>query len=507
MLSTETGDSIKLKLYNNFWFKVETNNRDYLDALKEYFSSYVPGYFFMPKFRAGVWNGKLSIFDSVNKSLPYGLLIDFLKFHKKEYSEFSLEIDLELKAKFAGTKDIQWNWNLKYEPRYYQEDIVKKCIQHRSCLVESCTRSGKSLAISLLIKHLYENKLAKKFLLVVPRVDLVNQFKNDMIDYGMSANDIGCVWADEKDFDKLITISTWQSLQFIEERFKNEQLEEAKTLKAKRKVLKTFTSPFSVYDFIAIDEVHKSGTDGKLHWILQQCINATWRFGFTGTLPDDDLALWNVKSFIGPVVCSYKTEELRQKGYIANCVVNIITVHYKKKEFNGEEVSKESIFKLTKRINIIKEIVKKVPDKPIILLVDSIKKDGLFLEQAFKSDMEFMDRDIVFIRGSLKSSEREEWYEKCRQGKPIIMIAMYQIVQEGITINNLSDLVFASPCSSKIRILQSIGRTLATHYSKINAKIYDIVDIASGYKSGKNAGIIRQKFYISQQFDIKEIEI
>lgn len=48
MLITETRDIIKLKLYNNFWFKVETQDREYLDNLKEYFADFVPGYFFMP---------------------------------------------------------------------------------------------------------------------------------------------------------------------------------------------------------------------------------------------------------------------------------------------------------------------------------------------------------------------------------------------------------------------------------------------------------------------------
>ena len=42
--------------------------------LKEYFSCYASNYKFNPKFRAKMWNGKISFFNIHEKTLPIGLL-------------------------------------------------------------------------------------------------------------------------------------------------------------------------------------------------------------------------------------------------------------------------------------------------------------------------------------------------------------------------------------------------------------------------------------------------
>ena len=57
-----------------------------------------------------------------------------------------------------------------------------------------------------------------------------------------------------------------------------------------------------------------------------------------------------------------------------------------------------------------------------------------------------------------------------------IIVASYGVFSVGINIRNLHNIIFASPYKSRIRNLQSIGRGLRLHDSKVSAKLYDIAD-------------------------------
>jgi type I site-specific restriction endonuclease len=88
--------------------------------------------------------------------------------------------------------------------------------------------------------------------------------------------------------------------------------------------------------------------------------------------------------------------------------------------------------------------------------------------------------------------------------KNVIMIATYPIFSTGINIKTLKNLIFASPLKSKIKVLQSIGRTLRKHISKEHAIIYDICDNCKYLKSHAKA---RQKYYDKESFEVIESNI
>ena len=86
--------------------------------------------------------------------------------------------------------------------------------------------------------------------------------------------------------------------------------------------------------------------------------------------------------------------------------------------------------------------------------------------------------------------------------KNIALIATYGIFQQGINIPNLKYLVLAASFKSKIRVLQSIGRTLRKHEDKKEGSfIFDFIDNVKYL--GKH-GSKRIVFYESEGFDVKE---
>ena len=72
----------QLVLYGNFRIKVLSNHPKFLSKMKKHFTHKVKGYFWSPKYKAGIWNGETSLITPTG-TFPYGLLPDFLREAKK----------------------------------------------------------------------------------------------------------------------------------------------------------------------------------------------------------------------------------------------------------------------------------------------------------------------------------------------------------------------------------------------------------------------------------------
>jgi superfamily II DNA or RNA helicase len=112
-------------------------------------------------------------------------------------------------------------------------------------------------------------------------------------------------------------------------------------------------------------------------------------------------------------------------------------------------------------------------------------------------------REVVFLSGDDKTDTREEWRQKMIKEKNIALIATYGIFQQGINIPNLKHGIFASPSKSKIRVLQSVGRTLRAHNDE-RAYIYDIIDEC---KFLSTHGEKRLDYYENEGFEIETISV
>lgn len=204
---------VQLQLDSNYKIRIKSNHDSYLKDMKEEFSVHVPNYFFMPKFKCGSWDGKQHFITEAGM-MPYGLLLDFIRTHKKLFPDLKIEADEGVKNLFKGP-ELEIAYNLKFQPRPYQKEAIETCLKYTKGLIVSATASGKSLVISYIIKTLLNNASktnVKKSIIVVPSTSLIAQFKKDMIDYGISEKHIGKVYADYKEWDKTIVISTWQTL-------------------------------------------------------------------------------------------------------------------------------------------------------------------------------------------------------------------------------------------------------------------------------------------------------
>lgn len=463
---------VHLSVWKEDRIRIQTNSGEYMEDMKDAFAVHVQNYFWIPQYKSGQWDGKVN-FISANGTFPYGLLLDFMKLHKIKHRALKLTADKEVKEIFRG-HSIDVNFDLSLFPRPYQKESVELMLKYSKGIIRSATASGKSLVISYIIKNLLDNKNitnVMRSLIIVPSITLIEQFKGDMIEYGIDDRFIGRVYSEAKEWDRAIVISTWQTL------MKNHD-------------------KLSMYDCIIGDECHQVKAH-ELKKIMSKS-KARYKMGFTGTLPTHPADLMNTKSFLGPILKEYPSGLLADQGFIAKCNVRAINISYPfgidAETYN--EV-KEEVFYDKYRINIIQQLCHLLVDENILLLVSYIK-EGKELEHYIKN---YTTKEVVFLSGKDKAGIREEWRHRMINEKNIVIIATYGIFQQGINIPNLKHGVLASPTKSKIRTLQSVGRTLRTHEDKEDgAYIYDIID---DVKFLGRHGKKRLEYYESEGFDIK----
>ena len=103
---------------------------------------------------------------------------------------------------------------LPFTPHDFQEKAFKESILGVKQINKMCTSSGKSMTISLIAE--FFRRKGKHGLLLVPNINLLTQFKNDIEDYNLKElhDEVHIIGGGQsvKHFDKSLTISTWQSM-------------------------------------------------------------------------------------------------------------------------------------------------------------------------------------------------------------------------------------------------------------------------------------------------------
>lgn len=470
-------ETVNVVLYKHLNVSLDTENSKYLKDVYKHFEHFVKDYRFSPKFQSGQWNGKKSFFRKSSRSLPYGLLTRLIRYTKNNWKDINLSIDPAIKEMYKGI-DVIPEWNLLYTPHYYQEEVILSALKTSKGIFSCPTASGKSLIISYITREII-NFDTEQALIIVPTIGLVHQFKEDMIDYGIDKSLIGMVDKDHSEWDNRIVVSTWQSLANNEQELQR-------------------------FNMVVVDEVH--GVRGDiLHNLLKEMPETKWRFGFTGTMPNDTNEALQVESYIGPVLKSYKSSVLAEEGYIATCTINMLNINYRDNYTGDFNTIKNGVFDTMFRKNIIKSIVKNVKGS-ILLLVDKVELEGRLIERYLNEQKDLGKREIVFIHGKMDAENRSYWQKRINEKKNIIAIATFGVFQMGINIKSLRYAVLCSSFKSNIRVLQSIGRTLRKHPDK-EGKGAIVFDLNDQVKILEDHGKERANFYEIEGFRINDIDI
>lgn len=188
-----------------------------LEAAIKKFSIPVDNYWFMPAYKAGRWDGKVR-FINYDGTFYNGIFHRVLKYVKND-DIYELEIDPKyinnnvaetLKQDFFQVTEETLNSNMV--PYAHQFRGALKCLYFGRGICEHVTSSGKSLTISLVVNYLYQKNKENKILILVPKLDLVEQFVENLATYGIDSTLIGKYCGYQKDTTQPFIVSTWQSM-------------------------------------------------------------------------------------------------------------------------------------------------------------------------------------------------------------------------------------------------------------------------------------------------------
>jgi hypothetical protein len=115
-----------------------------------------------------------------------GLLFEIQKYTHTQFPGIEVIISSELQELVISPLNVPIFTSLSQELRYYQTDIVEKCLKQGRGTVVLATAGGKTLTIAALINSIYQTKKDLKCLVIVPDLGLVSQIYNEFSTLGVT---------------------------------------------------------------------------------------------------------------------------------------------------------------------------------------------------------------------------------------------------------------------------------------------------------------------------------
>ncbi len=487
---------IEVEKFNEVYVRVYAEAAIALE-ISDHFTFIVENRRFIPAFKSGRWDGKIRLYNIHTNRLYYGLLgvlqlfadnhgytIEY-KDNLPELNEYNKK-DIET---FVDNLDIHSKGN-KITIRDYQIDSLIYSVNNNRGIIESPTGSGKSLYIYTLVRWYIENNI--KCIIIVPNTQLVEQLYNDFKDYSSNndwnvENNIQRIYYGyEKSNESNCIISTFQSAVKLEK------------------------SWFKEFGTVLVDECHLAESK-SITTILENLTNAKHRFGTTGTLKEAKTHLLTLQGLFGPIHKVTSTKKLMDSNTLATLNIKAILLEYPLedckaiKNYEYQDELKWLVSNNSRNSFIVN--LSLYTKGNTLVLFQFVESHGKKLYELIKSKSG--NRLVYFIHGGIDVKKREEMIQTLITNKNVIIVASYQTLSTGINAPSIENIILASPSKSKIRILQSIGRSLRLAENKAGATIYDIGDNLKIGKKHRNFSlqhfIERIRLYSSEEFNYKLI--
>lgn len=469
---------------NEAFIKVHCE-RSYSQEIADYFTFYVPNYQFTPAYKNRLWDGKIRLLDLRNNLLYYGLIPYLKKFCQERNYSLEFESDVLLTENFSLKEANEFinKLSLNLIPRDYQLESFVQSIRNRRLLLLSPTASGKSFILYLILRYIQNE--CKKGILIVPTTSLVEQMYSDFKSYGYDSEQF-ChrqYSGKEKNTNKFLTITTWQSIYNREKEY------------------------FEQFDFVLGDEAHQFKAK-SLATIMTGLTNTKYRIGCTGTLDGSQTHKLVLEGLFGPTLKVITTKELIDNKQLSDFKIKCLILKHPDdicKQAKHWDYKKELDYIVSNKYRnvFIKNLALSLKGNSLVLF-QLVEKHG---EKLFDLiDSEKGERKVFFVYGGTDVDIREQIRAITEKENDAIIVASYGTFSTGVNIRNLHNVIFASPSKSRIRNLQSIGRSLRKGDNKETATLFDISD---DFRNGKFINftlkhfVDRVKIYDEEKFNYK----
>ena len=451
-----------------------------LNEIKDAFSYFTPNFQFDPRFKTTPWNGKKSLLDLRNNTFYCGLMPELAKWLDDNNYEYMLKGRFNAQN-FSEIEALQFIETLglpaHIKVRDYQLKYFIKSVRNQRAILLSPTASGKSLIIYLIFRY-----FNKKTLLIVPTVSLVSQMFDDFKEYGYnSEGNIHKVFSgQDKSTNKLLTISTWQS------------------------VYEQNRNYFENFRVVVGDEAHGFAATSLVK-IMKLMTNTPVRVGLTGTLPPEELTNQTIKGLFGPVTQFVTTKQLQDQNILAPMTIKAIVLKHEECPYSG------NVFKPPYQDEITYLVTDEGRNKFLMNLALSLKGNTFVMFRIIDHGKALYEEiskrskiPVFYVDGQTPADEREEIRKQVENLKDSITICS-SVFTTGINIKSINNIIFTHPHKGRVKILQSIGRGLRMKKGKLDLTLFDIADDICDNVRNYTLSHFKErlKIYKSEEFYVK----
>jgi len=427
----------------NLTSTLETDNPKIISALREKYAFPVPGHEYAQSYRNRRWDGKKRYFGA-NGKFRTGLLTRIVK-------------DLEE----IGATDIEWENRPEqeepfippvgnFEYREYQERAIYRCLKKRRAIIDSPTGSGKTLIMAGCIASLQHGRDITGVVLFREK-GILNQTYEFFKKCGI--RDLGYN-SGEGYVPGKIMLSTVQSI----ERIIDTHLQET--------------------ELLMVDEAHQFCRGETTVAAVESFPNASYRLAFTATPPREKAKDINARMVLegafGPVYTTRTAEDLIKDGALAKPIIQIVDntpVSSVANDLSYLEIYDEYVVNCDIRNDKIKEIVSKIcksnPDAKILILVKNLQHI---------ENLQSRISNCYTIEGKDDIDSRYDIINKFVRDDNAATIVGTNVMQTGISIDEITHMINARGLSGEVPTLQGLGRGIRKAKGKDKMYFYDFYD-------------------------------
>ena len=423
----------------------DTVDDDLYASLRNFWSFMPPGYRFMPSYKAGGWDGHVSLLS--RSRLPAGLF----RATRMDAAE-ALNIKFEVQRERDGLKFIDGIADTDVEDYRHQNQCVRAmqaATVRGGGTILSATGTGKTR-----IAAVYFSRVTGSCLFVVDQKNLLYQQRQELQDW--LGEDVGIVG--DSVFDpKRVTVATVQTLHIHENdgRFK----------KWYRRV-----------DVMVVDELHEQMA--RRNFDVLNSIEPVAVFGLTATLQMKQKPVrYKVWSFSGPVIFEFPLEKGIDRGVLSK--VRVLQLSFNIEDDGGALAENLGVFEYADEIQmqLIENEVKLDACRKITRLLLALGRYEIVLvdRRAHLKALEDLFRGNTpygVAKGGLDESDRTKAIEDFEAGITRLILAT-KVFKKGVNIKRVDVIMDLAELKSKNDAVQKLGRVLRLHAEKFGAFYID----------------------------------
>lgn len=414
----------------NHWAQVTTDDSKAFEILKNYWSYSVPGYRFMPQYKYGGWDGRVSFLK--HNRVPAGLFRATYKEIQKEHPiQFDIAKDFpKLKAFSPGipaSTDERW----AYQPVCVE--AMTTAVSRGGGIVLSATATGKTAMAAM-----FFSRLPYTCLFVVDQLDLLYQSQKELAQWLGEA--VGVVGDSSYD-PKRVTVATIQTL--------HKHVDDPRFLQWYKQV-----------QIVIVDELHEQLAHRNFE-VLHE-IRPIARYGLTATLQLQKKEIrTRAYAFAGPVLFEFPVAEGIEAGALTEGRVLQLRFGWQPGEYaNYREEYDSQVLHNEEKMAACQNLVSMLlaHQRHVLLLVQRVAHVQR-LSKAFSATV----HRIAY--GEIDKVSRASSREEFERGEVNLIIAN-QVFKKGVSIRRIDVILDMAEMKSKNDALQKFGRGLRLHPDK-----------------------------------------